>query len=182
MKPWTKVIFFFCIAGMISCKSPQPRKPILVKTNTFFNESVERNRQILEVEKERISNIIKNDSINTYLNSENGFWYYYNSKIEDNNRTPLFGDIVTYSYNIADLDGKMLYSKKDLGKQRYTMDQEELFSGLREGLKIMKAGETVTFLFPSQKAYGFIGDNNRIGINVPIICNVVVESIQPNNN
>ena len=57
------------------------------------------------------------------------------------------------------------------------MDQQELFTGLREGLKLMKAGETVTFLFPSQKAYGYYGDENKIGTNIPLICQVTVNSI-----
>jgi len=60
------------------------------------------------------------------------------------------------------------------------MDKEELFTGLREGLKLMKSGETVTFLFPSQKAYGYYGDENRIGSNTPLICKVTVNSITPN--
>jgi FKBP-type peptidyl-prolyl cis-trans isomerase len=57
------------------------------------------------------------------------------------------------------------------------MDKQELFSGLREGLKLMKSGETVTFMFPSQKAFGYYGDEDRIGINVPLKCEVSVNSI-----
>ena len=57
------------------------------------------------------------------------------------------------------------------------MDQEEIFTGLREGLKLMKTGETVTFLFPSQKAYGYYGDQNKIGVNVPLMCEVTIHSI-----
>ena len=57
------------------------------------------------------------------------------------------------------------------------MDQQELFSGLREGLKIMKAGEQITFIFPSLKAYGYYGDEKRIGSNTPIISQVTVKSI-----
>jgi len=57
------------------------------------------------------------------------------------------------------------------------MDRQELFTGLREGLKLMKTGETVTFLFPSQKAYGYYGDENKIGANIPLIAKVTVNSI-----
>ena len=68
-------------------------------------------------------------------------------------------------------------TKEELKTQTYAMDQQELFTGLREGLKLMKAGETVTFLFPSQKAYGYYGDENKIGTNIPLICQVTVNSI-----
>jgi len=61
------------------------------------------------------------------------------------------------------------------------MDKQELFTGLREGLKLMKAGETATFIFPSQKAYGYYGDENKITHNTPIICEVTVNSITTQN-
>ena len=62
------------------------------------------------------------------------------------------------------------------------MDKEELFTGLREGLKLMKPSENITFVFPSQIAYGYYGDENKIGTNVPIICEVTLNTITQNNN
>ncbi|MBT8252598.1 MAG: gliding motility-associated peptidyl-prolyl isomerase GldI, partial [Bacteroidia bacterium] len=121
--------------------------------------------------------IIKTQSDAVYIASENGFWYTYNQVAELDSIVPKFGDIVNYDYDIKDLSGELIYSKDDLGPQSYAMDQEELFSGLREGLKLMKVGETVTFLFPSQKAYGYYGDEDRIGTNVPLMCRVTVNSI-----
>ena len=118
-----------------------------------------------------------NDS-NEYIASENGFWYYYNTKTnEDTATTPGFGDIVNYSYNLKDINGNLIYPKDAFTNLDYAMDKQELFTGLREGLKLMKPGETVTFLFPSQKAYGYYGDENKIGTNVPLIAEVTVNTI-----
>jgi hypothetical protein len=39
-----------------------------------------------------------------------------------------------------------------------------------------------TFLFPSQKAYGYYGDQNKIGSNMPLICEVTVLSIKENQS
>jgi FKBP-type peptidyl-prolyl cis-trans isomerase len=61
------------------------------------------------------------------------------------------------------------------------MDKQELMTGLREGLKIMKEGETVTFVFPSYKAYGYYGDMNKIGSNTPIISKVTIINIEQIN-
>lgn len=174
--PYILLIVTFLV---ISCKSPEPRRPITSHSETFFNESIERNKLIFEKEKERILALIDNDSTKKYYTSNNGFWYYYKVMKPENQKTPVFGDEVIFSYNISDLNGKALYSKKDLGeKQSYLIDKEELFTGLREGLKLMKEGEEITFIFPSQKAFGFTGDNNRIGINVPIVCEVTLYNIQ----
>ena len=163
---------------MVSCKSPEPRRPVAVSSKTFFNESVERNKLIFEKERKHIAEIIKNDSLNNYKASTTGFWYAYLKNEISETKKPRFGDKLSFTYDICDLNGKTIYSKSELGTQYYVMDKEELFSGLREGLKLMKTGEEIKFIFPSQKAYGYLGDNKRIGINVPIVCHVTLESIQ----
>jgi len=162
----------------IGCKSPEPRKPISVKSGSFFNESIERNKKLYEKEKAQILAIIAKETKENYVASENGFWYAFQNKIEaDSLKTPQFGDIVNFNHSISNLNGTIIYSTDELKTRNYAMDKEELFSGLREGLKLMKAGETATFIFPSQKAYGYYGDENKIGTNVPIISKVTVNSI-----
>ncbi|MBT8260048.1 MAG: gliding motility-associated peptidyl-prolyl isomerase GldI, partial [Bacteroidia bacterium] len=115
-----------------------------------------------------------------YIASNSGFWYKYNHKVEEESILAEFGDIVNFKYCIKDLNGNIIYSEDELQTQNYTMDQQEIFTGLREGLKLMKVGETLTFIFPSQKAYGYYGDENKIGTNVPLICQVTVNSITKN--
>lgn len=161
---------------LFGCKTPEARRPISKTSGSFIDESVARNKDLFEKQKTQIISIIGTDS--TYINSNNGFWYKYNTTINDENaKTPNPGDVVNYNYSVSDLKGTVIYSKEEQKKQDYIVDKEELFNGLREGLKLMKAGETVTFIFPSQKAYGYYGDTKKIGVNVPIICNVTLNSI-----
>ena len=165
------------LVAVISCKAPEARRPISAKSGSFIDQSVERNKKLIAEEHTLIENIIKANTNTQYVASPNGFWYTYITKIEEESPTPVFGDIVNFEYNVKDLNGNSIYSKEQLKKQDYAMDQQELFSGLREGLKLMKAGETVTFLFPSQKAYGYYGDSKNIGTSVPLICQVTVNKI-----
>lgn len=166
-----------------SCKTPEARKPISVKTGSFIDASVERNKALNAKEQASILKLMEQKQGNNYIASESGFWYYYNIKTEiDTLKTPNFGDVVNYNYNIKNLNGNVIYSKADIKTQTYAMDKEELFTGLREGLKLMKTGETVTFIFPSQKAYGYYGDQNKIGSNTPLICEVTVNSITLNQS
>ena len=102
--------------------------------------------------------------------------------VDKTSKTPQFGDRIEYSYDVSNLNGQIIYSKEDIGNQVYYMDKEELFSGLREGLKLMKPSEDITFIFPSQKAYGYYGDQNKIGSNMPLICEVTVLSITENQS
>lgn len=165
----------------IACKAPEARKPISVKSGSFINASVARNKKLNAKERSLIEHIIAQDTAYNYQASNSGFWYAYKTKAADSiTATPAFGDLVNYSYNLKRLNGKLIYPEQQFKDLNYTIDKEELFSGLREGLKLMKSGETVTFLFPSQKAYGYYGDENRIGTNIPLICEVTLNSITKN--
>ena len=42
----------------------------------------------------------------------------------------------------------------------------------------VKKGETISFLFPSHMAYGYHGDDDKIGTNQPIICTVTLNDIK----
>jgi len=161
------------------CKSPEARLPESVQSGSFLKESAARNIKLNEKEKSLIQEIIKNNPDKDYIASESGFWYYYNTKIENDTLQPQFGDLVDFDYNVSDINGTEIYGNAN---RTYIMDKQELFTGLREGLKLMKPEERVTFIFPSQKAYGYYGDEDRIGTNIPLICEVTLNTITQEND
>lgn len=165
-----------------SCKSPEARRPVMQKTGSFIEKSIARDKRIVAREETAIQKIIEQDSAHNYISSPNGFWYFYVEEDTTATRTPKFGEVVEFDYNVETLDGRSIYSEDELPTRTYVIDKEELFSGLREGLKIMNPGETVTFLFPSHQAFGFYGDKKRIGSNVPIKSTVTLHGISENNN
>jgi gliding motility-associated peptidyl-prolyl isomerase len=175
-----KLLIIALVFLAFSCKTPEARRPVSATSGSFIDASVERNKKLNAKEKAFIENIMKQEK-QDYIASESGFWYYYNNKVDnDTLTTPDFGDVINYNYNVKNINGNLIYSSEEIKTQTYAMDKEELFTGLREGLKLMKSGETVTFLFPSQKAYGYYGDENKIGSNVPLICEVTINSITQN--
>lgn len=153
--------------------------PESVQSGSFLKESALRNKKLNEAEQKQIKSIIKQNPEIEYIASKSGFWYYYNNQIENDTIQPKFGDIVDFEYNISSIEGDEIYTTAD---KTYVMDKEELFTGLREGLKLMKPSERITFIFPSQKAYGYYGDENKIGTNIPIICEVTLNTITQNND
>ena len=167
------------ILGVMGCKSPEARRPVTQNSGSFINESIQRNKKLVAKEEAIILKMIQQDSTKDYIASSNGFWYYYNKRSTDslNVEMPEYGNVVRFDYNIKDLDGNYIYDVGEIPTKRYAMDRENLFGGLREGLKLMKEGETVTFIFPSHKAFGYYGDKDRIGTNIPIITEVTLHSI-----
>ncbi|RMA58604.1 gliding motility-associated peptidyl-prolyl isomerase GldI [Ulvibacter antarcticus] len=175
------IVILICCLGVVACKSPEARKPVQSKSGSFIQESAVRNKRIYEMEKAIIEKMMKVNSENDYLASDSGFWYYYNTKIDTlNGDSPSYGDHITFSYDIKDLSGNEILSEEEIGLQNYKIDQtnQDLISGLRDGLKLMKEGETVTFLFPSYKAYGYYGIVNKLGTNIPVQSKVTLKSIE----
>ncbi len=173
--PLLAVVLLACL----SCKGPEPRLPESVQSGSFLKASVERSKKLNALEHKQISKIIKNNPDKDYIASESGFWYHYNHKIESDTIQPTFGDVVTFNFDVSNLEGEEIYANTS---KTYTMDKEELFTGLREGLKLLKPSETATFIFPSQKAFGYYGDDYKIGTNIPLICKVTLNTITQKND
>lgn len=161
------------------CSKVKPRRPINPKpSTTILKETIKESKKLNQIEDAKIINLIKKDSANTYQVSSNGFWYTYINKIEEEKPKPKTGDIVSIEYNITDLSDEIIYFKEELGTKTYTIDKEDFISALQVGIKLMKVGETITFVIPSYNAFGISGDGNKIGINQSIKSKVTLTNIK----
>ncbi len=167
---------------VFSCKGPEPRKPVQRKSGSFFKASVERSKQLLAKEEQQILQIIKNDSLKHYTHSAAGSWYHYLQVNDTTDYMPKTDDLVVMTYNLMSLDNDTIYSQSEIGVVTYKVDKQELFQGLRDAVKILKENEKATFLFPSSLAYGYHGDNNKIGTNVPLKSTISILKIETTEN
>lgn len=173
------ILFLFTLI-VLGCTKPEARRPVKQNSGSFISASAERNKQIFEDEKEMIKAIIEADSSGTYLTSESGFWYQYHVKdTTATNQKPVQGDLITFTYNVKDLEGNLIITKEENGVVSYRVDlsNQELISGIRDGVKLLEVGETATFLFPSYKAYGYYGIEKKLGTNVPVSSTITLLSI-----
>ncbi len=173
------IVYLLIFLIISSCSKPEARKPIVRKTGSFLDESVKRNITINKLEEDILKQVMQKDSLHTYINSENGFWYYYQVKDTLDHISPEKGDIALFAYEVKNLKGDIIFSKEEIGKIQYNIGKQEMISGLHDGIQLMKEGEIVTFLFPSYKAYGYSG-NEKVRPNEPLI--FTVELIRINKN
>lgn len=173
-------IFFLCFVFLYSCKELEPRKPVNLPKKSELQQSIELNKQLFGYEQELIEQYIKLDTLYSYTNSHKGFWYSYIHK-KDKGVTPVKGNTVTFEQEILALDGAVLYDKDRIGQRKYVVDKEHIMKGLKEGIKLMKVGEEMKFIFSSFVAFRMNGDNEGIiRENEPIICKLKL--IEINNN
>lgn len=173
MRYLTLLLLFLSI---IACKEPQPRKPVTVKSGVSMQNSIERTKKTLQLENDAIALYINNDSTNTYINSNKGFKYCYIKKDSVSTYIPRYGDGLLYTYSVTDIHNNIVYTTSEIGDKSYYIDQEsKIIEGFRQGLKLIKVGEKMKFIFPSQLAYGYRGDGKKINANLPIICTVILK-------
>ena len=150
---------------VIGCSKNEARRPINPKpSTTIFSETVDEARKLRLLEDKSIRSYIASDSTRKYIQSESGFWYSYDTKLESDLRTPQPGDTIRFSYDVKTLQDSLLYDKEELGIVDYIVDKQDQITGVQRGIKLMKEGETITFIFPSYTAYGSTGDGKKIGI------------------
>ena len=166
------------ISFFTGCGGPEPRRPVKVKSSTYFGGDIERNKQLLAAEEQMIAEYIAKDSLRLYEPSASGSWYYYQKTNENSDYKPQPDDLVTMTYNIMGFNNDTIYSHDEIGTIKYKVDKQELFQGLRNSVKILKEGETATFLYPSSLAYGYQGDGDRIGVNIPIRSTMTILKIE----
>ncbi|MBP8066503.1 MAG: gliding motility-associated peptidyl-prolyl isomerase GldI [Flavobacterium sp.] len=173
-------IYGVMLSGLLlaCCTQQEARKPISHSSGTFIKESIERNKKLITNEETLIDNIIKKDTAKSYIASPKGYWYHYETKSTTETYTPVKGDIALFDYSVTDLNGTVIYTTDELQTQTYAVDKQNIMMGLRDGIKLMKKGEKIKFLFPSHMAYGYHGDDEKIGTNQPIICTVTLTDIR----
>jgi len=171
-------ILLLTLSLVVGCGGPEPRRPVKVKSSTYFGGDIERNKKLLAAEELMIQEYMANDSLRLYEPTASGSWYFYQKTNENSDYTPRPDDLVTMTYNIMGFNNDTIYSHEDIGIVKYKVDKQELFQGLRNSVKILKENETATFLYPSSLAYGYQGDGDRIGVNIPVRSTITLLKIE----
>jgi gliding motility-associated peptidyl-prolyl isomerase len=176
----TLIVFgFFLSIIASSCKQHQDaRKPISQTSGSFMKKSIARNKKLVASEETEIEALIKSNPNVKYIASKKGYWYTYETKNEIDSLTPKKGDVAFFDYEIKDLKGAVIYSELELRPQIYYVDKQNIMMGLRDGIKLMRKNEKVSFLFPSNMGYGYRGDEKKIGANQPLICTVTLRDFK----
>ena len=172
-------ILFLIFIVVSSCKQPQDaRRPISQTSGSFMKKSIIRNKKLVATEESLIKDLMKSNPAVKYIASTKGYWYSYTVQNKVDTLTPKKGDVAFFDYEIKDLQGNIIYSQLELRPQIYYVDKQNIMMGLRDGIKLMHKNEEVNFLFPSNMAYGYHGDNKKIGVNEPLICRVTLRDFK----
>lgn len=173
-------IVLFLALLVSSCKQQQEaRRPLSQTSGSFMKKSIERNKKLISGEEAQIDAVIRRNANVKFIASTKGYWYSYITKNAVDTLTPKKGDVAFFDYEIKDLKGNVIYSDVELRPQIYYVDKQDIMMGLRDGIKLMHKKEKVNFLFTSHMAFGYHGDNKKIGTNQPLLCIVTLNDFMP---
>ncbi|MFM1753844.1 MAG: hypothetical protein RLZZ236_783 [Bacteroidota bacterium] len=174
------VVLLVVITG---CQNKQEaRRPISHSSGSFMKQSMDRNKKLIAGEEAEIARVIRQNKRVKFIASTKGFWYSYIATNTKDTLTPKKGDVALFDYEVKDLKGRIIYSQSELGPQTYFVDKQNIMTGLREGIKLMHRNEKINFLFTSHIAYGYHGDNKKIGTNKPLLCIVTLRDFMSEAN
>jgi FKBP-type peptidyl-prolyl cis-trans isomerase FkpA len=90
------------------------------------------------------------------------------------------GDLVTVNYRVELLDGTLCYSSDKKGVQTFTVEKDQVESGIHEGIKLLAQGGKAKFILPSHLAYGLTGDQDKIPPQSPVVYDIELIEILKN--
>lgn len=176
------IIFLLAFFAFGCAQKEEPRKPISRVSGSFLKKSIEISKEVVSDEEQVFDSIIKANADTAYFLSQKGYWYTFLETSTTEDYLPKSGDIVYFDSEIFSVSGDTIYKSGEIPTKEYMVDKEDIIIGIRDGVKRMKKGEKVQFLFPSHVAYGYLGDKKRIGMNIPIIYTLTILDIKKNNN
>lgn len=176
-------IVFLCFIGLLtSCqKQQEARKPLSTSRSVETKLSIDRNIELRESEDDLFAKYRTEDTANTYIHSNTGFWYTYVSRAVKDSIRPQKSDIVQYTYEVRQVNDSIIYTTNEIGRLTYKVDEEDILPVLRHSLKMLKPTESIKVLSPSSLAYSYLGDQKAITKNQPLVFIISLESIKKSN-
>ena len=170
----TFLIFYTLVLSLLSC-ADKGSKQNSVKSNhsELKKPLLKANRGMVNKERAEIDAYVLRRNW-TMQNTGSGLRYMIYE--QGNGKQAQAGKYAHINYTITLLDGTECYSSK--GKpERFLVDQDEVESGLHEGIKMLHVGDKAVFILPPHLAHGLLGDSEKIPPLATIIYDVELVAV-----
>lgn len=75
---------------------------------------------------------------------------------------PYSGSNIELEYSLSLIRGEQIYTSKGSNSMIFTVDRDDVPTGLNEFVKMMKVGDKAKLIVPSYLGYGVTGDGDKI--------------------
>lgn len=169
-----KVVVFSLISLMFSCSSG--KKEEKEKVNWTKEKSLELGKEIAIEEDLMIRLYLEQHKNMKFIKTGTGLQYLILKQGDGDSAKA--GHFVFVDYKISLLDGKVCYQTDADHYDKLIVDRSDVQSGIQEGLKKMRVGDSSKMIMPSHLANGLVGDLENIPPLSPIIVDISLKQIQ----
>lgn len=143
--------------------------------NIDRDKSLRANRYLIKRDMEVMKSYIERHDLKL---ESSGLGYYYGViGAKSSGKAIKKGSVVLYEYTIHMIDGTLLDSSQhELGQ--IIVDKSAGISGLHDGLKRLREGDSALFIFPPHVAFGLIGDGDKIPARATLVYSIRIKSVQ----
>jgi len=152
---------FVLVSLLSACNGSQRTvpKPINFQSKDFQDKLVNANQMYVKRESDEIDQYVAHRGW-PMTTTGTGLRYM----IVSNGKGPLAlpDQRAKVNYKISLLDGTVCYSSDSTGAKEFLINQDDVESGLHEGIQHMRVGDKAILILPSYLAHGLIGDQSKI--------------------
>ncbi|MFI5149153.1 MAG: FKBP-type peptidyl-prolyl cis-trans isomerase [Bacteroidia bacterium] len=88
------------------------------------------------------------------------------------------GQFAKVSYTVFLLNGTRCYSSDEDGQREFKVGEDHIESGIHEAVLLMKTGDKLRFVLPSNLAHGLLGDGDKIPPRAPVLYEIELRSVR----
>jgi len=170
------LILLLIIFSLSSCKEKKRR--MTAREARAMQQPLESvNRRLLKQDEELITKHCKRRGWDMEM-TNSGLWYGKLSSDTTQRYLIEKGNLVELEYRIELLNGKLLYSSDSLGTKVFEVGHGGVENGLEEGILLMKRNDSFRFIMPPHKAFGLLGDMNKVPVRSIIVYYVDVIKVE----
>lgn len=173
MSNYIKILLFSFFIFCLSCR--QKSAPQAVTPETLREPLISANQKYVVQEAEEIEQYIKQRK---WEMNKTGTGLRYMIYEKGSGVMAEKGKFAKVNYKISLLDGTECYSSKEKGPKQFLIGQDNVESGLHEGILFMKVGDKAIFILPSHLAHGFRGDEDKIPPRSSVVYDIELLSLR----
>lgn len=151
------------VAALFACSNPDSKKEADIPANRqnadLKEQLLDMNREDVRVENVQIESLVKRYGWKT--ESEKTGVRLVLQKMGNGN-TAKNGQMASLEYTLRLIDGTKVYSSKEDGLKTFKIGSGGVESGLEEAILKLHVGDEAIIIIPSYRAYGLVGDGNKI--------------------
>lgn len=150
---------------------PPPKAAVPVDADALVAEQ----KRFLEREKRDIVNYLRRHDL-PVANTATGVHVVLLRDLPGDTIRPQQWAAVNYRSEL--LDGTLVHASEPGRPEAFLVEMDEVESGLHEGIQHLSPGDSAVIVIPSHRAYGLIGDLDRIPMRATVVYHIGLVDIR----